>query len=108
QYDRPDADYYLLAGTPTELFGELVNLSGHAELFPKWANGFINSQWGIDEQEFRDIASCKLKADMDALGVHMTGIMKPRVHVDTVEGRYATAHDLWLPGEKASPDYFSH
>ena len=148
QYDRPDADYYLLAGTPTELFGELANLSGHAELFPKWANGFINSQWGIDEQEFRDIvatyrakhipldaftfdfdwkdwgkdwgefswnpvkfpdgASGKLKADMDALGVHMTGIMKPRVHVDTVEGRYATAHDLWLPGEKASPDYFSH
>ncbi len=47
-------------------------------------------------------------ADMDKLGVHMTGIMKPRVHVDTVEGRYATAHDLWLPGEKASPDYFSH
>ena len=148
QYDRPDADYYLLAGTPTELFEELANLSGHAELFPKWANGFINSQWGIDEQEFRDIvatyrakhipldaftfdfdwkdwgkdwgefswnpvkfpdgASGKLKADMDALGVHMTGIMKPRVHVDTVEGRYATAHDLWLPGEKASPDYFSH
>ncbi len=148
QYDRPDADYYLLAGTPTELFGELANLSGHAELFPKWANGFINSQWGIDEQEFRDIVatyrakhipldaftfdfdwkdwgkdwgefswnpvkfpdgpSGKLKADMDKLGVHMTGIMKPRVHVDTVEGRYATAHDLWLPGEKASPDYFSH
>ena len=148
QYARPDADYYILAGTPAELFGELAKLSGHAPLFPKWANGFINSQWGIDEQEFRDIvatyrakhipldaftfdfdwkdwgkdwgefswnpvkfpdgASGKLKADMDALGVHMTGIMKPRVHVDTVEGRYATAHDLWLPGEKASPDYFSH
>ncbi|WP_426661045.1 TIM-barrel domain-containing protein [Rhodanobacter aciditrophus] len=147
-YARPDADYYLLAGTPAELFGELADLSGHAPLFPKWANGFINSQWGIDENEFRRIvatyrakhipldaftfdfdwkdwgkdwgefswnpvkfpdgASGKLKADMDALGVHMTGIMKPRVHVNTVEGRYATAHDLWLPGEKASPDYFSH
>ena len=34
--------------------------------------------------------------------------MKPRIHVDTEEGRYATAHDLWIPGEKASPDYFSH
>jgi alpha-glucosidase (family GH31 glycosyl hydrolase) len=148
KYARPDADYYLLAGTPAELFGELADLSGHSPLFPKWANGFINSQWGIDENEFRQIvatyrakhipldaftfdfdwkdwgkdwgefswnpvkfpdgASGKLKADMDALGVHMTGIMKPRVHVDTVEGRYATAHDLWLPGEKASPDYFSH
>ncbi|MFK2877872.1 TIM-barrel domain-containing protein [Rhodanobacter hydrolyticus] len=145
---RPDADYYILAGSPTELFGELADLSGHAQLFPKWANGFINSQWGIDEKEFRGIVDTyrgkhipldaftfdfdwknwgkdwgefswnpvkfpdgptgKLKADMDALGVHMTGIMKPRVHVDTVEGRYATAHGLWLPGEKASPDYFSH
>ena len=147
-YARPDADYYLLVGTPPQLMGELADLSGHAPLFPKWSNGFINSQWGIDEKEFRGIVatyrakripldaftfdfdwkdwgkdwgefswnpvkfpdgpSGKLKADMAALGVHMTGIMKPRVHVDTVEGRYATAHDLWLPGEKASPDYFSH
>jgi alpha-glucosidase len=141
-------DFYILAGEPRELFGELASLSGHAPLFPKWANGFINSQWGIDEKEFRQIVatyrakhipldgftfdfdwkawgddwgefswnakkfpdgpSGKLKADMDRLGVHMTGIMKPRVHIDTVEGRYATAHDLWLPGEEASPDYFSH
>lgn len=148
KFARPDADYYILAGTPAELFGELADLSGHPQLFPKWANGFINSQWGIDEKEFRDIVATyrakhipldaftfdfdwkdwgkdwgeyrwnaakfpdgptgKLKADMDALGVHMTGIMKPRMHVDTPEGRYATAHDLWLPGEKASPDYFSH
>ena len=145
---RPDSDYYILVGTPPQLMGELADLSGHAQLFPKWANGFINSQWGIDEKEFRDIVATyrakhipldaftfdfdwkdwgkdwgefswnpvkfpdgptgKLKSDMDALGVHMTGIMKPRVHVDTVEGRYATEHDLWLPGEKASPDYFSH
>ncbi|KZV43564.1 hypothetical protein F511_08052 [Dorcoceras hygrometricum] len=148
KFTRPDADYYILAGTPAELFGELADLSGHAQLFPKWADGFINSQWGIDENEFRQIVATyrakhipldaftfdfdwkdwgkdwgefswnpvkfpdgptgKLKADMDALGVHMTGIMKPRVHVDTVEGRYATSHDLWLPGEKVSPDYFSH
>ncbi|MEW9625359.1 glycoside hydrolase family 31 protein [Rhodanobacter geophilus] len=145
---KPAVDAYLLVGTPPQLFGELADLSGHAPLFPKWANGFINSQWGIDENEFRQIIATyrskhipldaftfdfdwkdwgkdwgefswnpakfpdgptgKLKADMDALGVHMTGIMKPRVHVDTVEGRYATAHELWLPGEKVSPDYFSH
>ncbi|MDE3071676.1 MAG: glycoside hydrolase family 31 protein [Pseudomonadota bacterium] len=145
---KPALDVYLMAGDPPQLFGELADLSGHAPLFPRWANGFINSQWGIDENEFRQIVATyrarhipidvftfdfdwkdwgkdwgefswnpvkfpdgptgKLKVDMDALGIHMTGIMKPRVHVDTVEGRYATAHDLWLPGEKASPDYFSH
>ena len=145
---RPSLDVYLMVGDPPQLFGELARLSGHAPLFPKWSLGFINSQWGIDEKEFRQIIATyrskhipldaftfdfdwkawgedwgefrwnaknfpdgptgKLKADMDKLGVHMTGIMKPRMHVDTVEGRYAAAHDLWLPGEKASPDYFSH
>ncbi len=145
---RQEMDVYILLGTPARLFGALAELSGRTPLFPKWAMGFTNSQWGIDEKEFRDIVatyrakhipldaftfdfdwkdwgkdwgefswnpvkfpdgpSGKLKADMAALGVHMTGIMKPRVHVDTVEGRYATAHDLWLPGEKTSPDYFSH
>ncbi|HEV2681636.1 MAG TPA: TIM-barrel domain-containing protein, partial [Rhodanobacter sp.] len=45
---------------------------------------------------------------LDRRGIHLTGIMKPRVHVDTVEGRYATAHGLWLPDEAAAPDYFSH
>lgn len=148
QAEKPAMDFYILTGEPRELFGELADLSGHAPLFPKWANGFINSQWGIDEKEFRQIIATyrakhipidaftfdfdwkawgedwgefrwnatkfpdgptgKLKADMDQLGIHMTGIMKPRVHIDTVEGRQATAHDLWLPGEKAAPDYFSH
>jgi alpha-glucosidase len=40
--------------------------------------------------------------------MHMTGIMKPRVHVDTVEGREATEHGYWLAQSKAAPDYFSH
>ncbi len=49
-----------------------------------------------------------LKEQLDALGVHLIGIMKPRIHVHTVEGRYASAHDFWFPGLKAEPDYFSH
>ena len=40
--------------------------------------------------------------------MHLIGIMKPRIHIDTEEGRYATAHHLWIPGEQASLDYFSH
>ncbi|MGH8232750.1 MAG: TIM-barrel domain-containing protein [Rhodanobacteraceae bacterium] len=72
--------------------------------------------WGEDDYgEFRwnatkfpDGPSGKLKVELDRRGIHLAGIMKPRVHVDTVEGRYATAHDLWLPGEKTSLDYFSN
>jgi len=145
---KPSMDVYLLAGDPPQLFGELANLSGHTPLFPKWAMGFTNSQWGIDQNEllqivdtyrakhipidnftldfdwkawgedwgefrwntvkFPDGPDGKLKTELDRRGIHLTGIMKPRVHIDTIEGRYATAHDLWRPGEKATPDYFSH
>ncbi|MGH8297826.1 MAG: TIM-barrel domain-containing protein [Steroidobacteraceae bacterium] len=146
---RPDPDFYLIAGDPRAIFAAIADLSGHAPLFPKWSLGFINSQWGIDEQEllqdvktyrarhipldafeldfdwkawgqdeygefrwnahkFPDGPSGKLGAQLKALGVHLIGIMKPRIHVDTEEGRYASAHHLWIPGEKPSLDYFSH
>ncbi|GAB2580950.1 glycoside hydrolase family 31 protein [Dyella jejuensis] len=48
-----------------------------------------------------------LKATMDQLGMHMTGIMKPRIHVDTVEGRYAQQHGFWAAGRPQTTDYFS-
>ena len=146
---RQRPDYYILVGTPAEIFSALAQLSGRSPLFPKWAMGFTNSQWGIDQKEllqivdtyrakhipidnftldfdwkawgeddygefrwnatkFPDGPDGKLKTELDRRGIHLTGIMKPRVHVDTVEGRYATAHDLWRPDEKAAPDYFSH
>lgn len=142
-------DYYVFVGAPKAIFGALARVSGHSPLFPKWAMGFTNSQWGIDQPELLDIVRTyrarhipidnftldfdwkawgednygefrwnpvkfpggptgELKQLMDRQGMHMTGIMKPRLHVDTVEGRYATAHDLWYAGQAPAPDYFSH
>ena len=146
---RPRTDYYILLGTPAQIFAELATLSGRTPLFPKWAMGFTNSQWGIDQKEllqivdayrarhipldnitldfdwkawgeddygefrwnpakFPDGPSGALKQQMDARGIRLTGIMKPRIHLDTVEGRYASTHGFWVPGEKVSEDYFSH
>jgi len=139
---------YLLVGAPDALFAQVRQLSGASPMFPKWAMGFTNSQWGIDQKEaltlvdtyrekhipidnftfdfdwkawgedmgefrwntdkFPDGPDGKLKQQMDARGMHMTGIMKPRVHVDTVEGREATARGYWLAQSKEAPDYFSH
>ena len=144
---RKDTDYYLIVGAPKTIFRAVADLSGHSQLFPKWAMGFTNSQWGIDQKEllsivdtyrakhipidnftldfdwkawgedwgefrwnttkFPDGPDGKLKQMLDARGMHLTGIMKPRVHVDTVEGHYATAHDFWSPASKEGPDYFS-
>jgi alpha-glucosidase len=72
--------------------------------------------WGEDRygefrwnpQKFPDGPSGKLGQELHALGVHLIGIMKPRIHVGTKEGRYASAHHLWIAGEKPSLDYFSH
>jgi alpha-glucosidase (family GH31 glycosyl hydrolase) len=149
QFKRPDADYYILVGAPKVLFAALSKLSGPAPLFPKWAMGFTNSQWGIDQKELLDIVETyrakripldnftldfdwkawgegdygefrwnpkkfpdgpngKLAKMLEAEGVHLTGIMKPRLLLGTAEGDYATAHDLWIPGEQAYPEYFSH
>ena len=146
---KPSLDVYLMAGNPPQLFDELADLSGHAPMFPKWAMGFTNSQWGIDQKEllqiidtyrarhipldnftldfdwkawgeddygefrwnpakFPDGPNGALAKRLHARGIQLTGIMKPRLHVDTVEGRYATTHDFWVTGEKVSDDYFSH
>ena len=148
-FSKRDIDAFVVVGRPEALFAGLRTLSGAAPMFPKWAMGFTNSQWGIDERQLLDIVatyrakhipidnftldfdwkawgeddygefrwntakfpdgpSGKLKATLDREGLHLTGIMKPRIHVDTVEGRYASAHDFWFPGEKPAPDYFSH
>ncbi|MBE1160322.1 TIM-barrel domain-containing protein [Dyella acidiphila] len=145
---RPDVSYDVIVGRPPQIFKALSRLSGAPPLFPKWATGFTNSQWGSDQQEvlaivhgyrtrhipidnftfdfdwkawgednygefrwnakkFPDGPSGALKQTMDQLGMHMTGIMKPRIHVDTEEGRYAEAHHYWVASRPASPDYFS-
>jgi len=72
--------------------------------------------WGQDRdgefrwnaRKFPDGPSGKLDRELAGLGVHLIGIMKPRIHVATEEGRYATAHGLWVADEKPSVDYFSH
>jgi alpha-glucosidase (family GH31 glycosyl hydrolase) len=148
-FKRPDADYYILVGSPEEIFSDLAKLSGPAPLFPKWSLGFLNSQWGIDQKEllslvhtyrakhipldafildfdwkawgqgdygefrwnpdkFPDGPSGKLAHTLAAEGVHLAGIMKPRLLLGTAEGDYASAHDLWIPGETPYPEYFSH
>jgi alpha-glucosidase len=143
-----DISYDVIAGKPPQIFKALAELSGAAPMFPKWAMGFTNSQWGSDQQEllnivhgyrlrhipidnftfdfdwkawgddnngefrwnvqkFPDGPSGLLKQKMDELGMHMTGIMKPRIHVDTEEGRYAQTHDYWAASRPQTTDYFS-
>ena len=69
-------------------------------------NNYGEFRWNT--RKFPDAPSGKLDHELTALGIHLIGIMKPRIHLNTVEGQYATVHHLWMPGEKPSIDYFSH
>lgn len=148
---RKDTEYYVFAGQPSEIMAAVAKVSGQSPMYPKWAMGFTNSQWGIDEKQllsivdtyrqknipidnytldfdwkawgddnygefrwndtkFPDGSSGKLKEILAQKGIKLTGIMKPRIHVNTVEGKYATDNKLWYGNnsKNASTDYFSN
>ncbi len=49
--------YFIVLGNSYELMGSLSEISGKAPMFPKWAMGFTNSEWGIDEKELKSIVN---------------------------------------------------
>ncbi|MGF7047908.1 alpha-glucosidase [Paenibacillus sp. DS2015] len=145
---KKGAQYYVMVGTPADMMSTVADISGKPPLFPKWAMGFMNSEWGIDEKEllqhvstyrqkqipidsftldfdwkawsedqygefrwneekFPSGSSGKLQQTMDQMGIKLTGIFKPRIHVNTEQGRYATEHGFWWPGKANYFDYFS-
>ncbi len=69
-------------------------------------NHYGEFRWNT--RKFPDGPSGKLGRELAALGIHLIGIMKPRIFLDTVEGRYCTKHHLFLPHEKPSLDYWAH
>ena len=64
-------------------------------------------EWRWNTTKFPDGASGALKSAMDAAGIHLSGIMKPRIHVNTAQGGHATSNNYWWPGQSTYNDYFS-
>ena len=54
---RTDAEYFVIAGRPLEVIAGLSTLTGRPPLPPKWTLGFLNSQWGSNEAEIKQIAA---------------------------------------------------
>lgn len=54
-YFRPNSlTVFILVGSPYDIFQALALASGKMPLFPKWAYGFTNSQWGTNQELLRE------------------------------------------------------
>ncbi|MBN1543715.1 DUF5110 domain-containing protein, partial [candidate division KSB1 bacterium] len=135
---------YFLFGQPRHLFAGLAEICGRAPLFPRFSLGFLNTEWGMDEEELRrDVdlyrqknipldayvldfdwmdwgndnygefrwgekfpggPSSALAAHLDSLGVRLMGIRKPRIHLETTQGRYCSDRGFFVDSTR---DYFS-
>ena len=160
---RPDSEYFVIVGPPMKSMAAMALLTGRPPMPPKWTLGFLNSQWGSTEQEWRQLtdtykakkipvsgyifdfdwkawgeddfgewrwnstsgagsnspnkfpngANGKFAVDMAERGIHLAGILKPRILINGADGKptkaaqYATEHNLWYPNEVRGNDYFT-
>ncbi|MGB6133770.1 MAG: TIM-barrel domain-containing protein [Acidobacteriaceae bacterium] len=84
--------------------------------YGEWRWNSTSGPGNVDPDKFPDGASGLFAKTLAAEGVHLAGILKPRIlltvagnpNQPTMAAAYATEHHLWYPGEPAMPDYFSH
>lgn len=145
---KKNTEYFIMVGNAEDIMISATDITGKAPMFPKWATGFTNTEWGISESELNTIvdtyrskripidnycldfdwkawgqnnygeftwnptkfpgaASMTLKSVMDAKGIKLSGIQKPRIHTGTVQASDVTNGGWWLPGSSAYTDYSS-
>ncbi|MBU1908635.1 MAG: DUF4968 domain-containing protein, partial [Verrucomicrobia bacterium] len=68
-------------------------------------DNYGESRWNTGK--FPGGPSGSLQTQMRAQGMHLSGIMKPRIFVYTDQGNYATANGFWWPGSSEYQDYFT-
>ena len=82
--------------------------------YGEWRWNSTSGEGSSGPNKFPDGASGKFAADMLAKGIHLAGILKPRILVSRADGQptkaaaYATEHNLWYPNEIRGNDYFTH
>ena len=54
RYPRPNSlTLFVLVGQPRDIFRGVAEITGYMPMFPRWAYGFTNSQWGTDQRVLR-------------------------------------------------------
>lgn len=60
---KRDLEFYLITGTPKEIVTGLHKITGMPPLFPAYTLGFMNTEWGIDQNElYSDIRTYRAKS----------------------------------------------
>jgi alpha-glucosidase len=54
---RKDVEFFVIAGAPKAAMGTVATLTGKAPMPPKWTLGFMNSQYGSNEDEVKTIVA---------------------------------------------------
>lgn len=55
--DKADVEVFFVFGTPKEIFKGKNIVTGPPPLLPEYSYGFLNTEWGMDEQELRNDVS---------------------------------------------------
>ncbi len=82
--------------------------------YGEWRWNSTSGEGNSGPNKFPEGASGKFAADMLAKGIHLSGILKPRILMKRGDGKateaadYATAHNFWYPNEVRGNDYFTH
>ncbi len=82
--------------------------------YGEWRWNSTSGPGNASPNKFPDGASGKFAAEMLGQGVHLAGILKPRILINNTDGTltqaaaYATEHKLWYPGEVREEDYVTH
>ncbi|MFY0580589.1 TIM-barrel domain-containing protein [Cystobacter fuscus] len=54
---KKDIDLYFIVGEPKVFMQGVAEISGKPPMFPKWAMGFINTEWGADRAEVTSLVN---------------------------------------------------
>ena len=48
---KVDIEFYFIFGSPKDIMNGMTDVTGKPPLFPKFSLGFLNSQWGMDQNK---------------------------------------------------------
>lgn len=104
---RENINTYRAKGIPIDSFAFDYDWKFYGD--PTYGGDYGEFAWNTEN--FPSAKDTTLKSDMDALGVKMIGITKPRVVTNledgtaTQQGKDADANGYWYPGQSAYEDY---